>query len=94
MKKGMKYLALFLVIALLGLFVFRIFSPIETTPIEGANMDGTENHWLTLFISWLPTIIIVVLYIVFLKYLKKLIGISEKIATSLEKISNSEKLKS
>jgi hypothetical protein len=93
MKKVMKYFSLFLLIALLGLLIFRIFSPLETTPIEGANMNGNENHWLTLFISWLPMIITVVLYIFFLKYIKKLICISEKIATSLEKISNSDKFK-
>jgi nucleoside permease NupC len=57
-------------------------------------MDGNENPWFTLFISWLPMIITVILYIVLLKYIKKLIGIADKISTSLEKISNSEKLKS
>lgn len=95
MNKAIKYLSLFFVIILLGLFIlYKFSSPVETTAIEGVNMDGNENPWLTLFISWLPMIITVILYIFFLKYIKKLIGIVDKIATSLEKISNSEKFKS
>lgn len=57
MKKNMKYFSLFLVIILLGLFIFRIFSPVESTVVVGAEMNGSESSWLEVFLSWVPMLI-------------------------------------
>ena len=89
MNKVIKYLSLFFIIFFIVLFIFYKFSShIETTPIEGAIMDGSGNSWLYIFVAWLPVIIVVALfYVPVLIILKKYKSIFERIAVSLEKIS-------
>lgn len=86
MKQTLKTSALALVLFLLFIMVYKIFSVTGLPSTEGATLSQGEEapYWVSLLISWLPMLVMFVFYILFLQVFKKLLTIGERIAAALE----------
>ena len=91
MSKGFKTVALVIVIILLSVLTYNLFS--GATNDKGLTATGTEEgdapFYVSLLISWLPMLVVVIFYILFLKTFKQIIRVGERIAIALEKNADS-----
>ncbi len=68
-------------------FLYNIFSGGDagTTNITSVSEEGDPPFYVSLLVSWLPMIVVIVIYSIFLRMFKQGIGIAERIAVALEK---------
>jgi Na+/proline symporter len=87
MSKGFKTISLIIIIILLGVLTYNIFSG-ANNPNTHANPISDEKErpfYVSLLISWLPMLSVFVFYILFLQVFKKIVNVGERIAVALEK---------
>ena len=87
MSKGFKIAALIIILFLMSAFLYNIFSGGDagTTTITSVSEEGDPPFYVSLLVSWLPMIVVIVIYSIFLRMFKQGIGIAERIAVALEK---------
>jgi hypothetical protein len=90
MSKGFKTVALVIVIILLGIMTYNIFSGAKNDrpSTVGTPEEGEQPFYVSLLISWLPLLVVIIFYILFLQTFNKIIKVGERIAIALEKNVN------
>ena len=98
MSKGFKTVALIFVLILLAVMTYNIFSGANNPNVNPASIsdDKESPFYVSLLVSWLPMMVVIVFYILFLRSFKEILRVGERIAVALEKNvdssqSNSEK---
>jgi len=66
---------------------------IGNTQLNTTSETGDPPFYVSLLLSWLPLIVMVVFYILFLKIFKQMVRIGERIAITLEKRVDNQKSK-
>ena len=84
MSKGFKTGALIIVIFLLVVMAYNIFSGGNNATTLISSNDGEQPFYVSLLISWLPMLAVFVFYILFLRVFKQIIKVGERIAVALE----------
>ena len=86
MSKGFKKVALIFVLILLAVMTYNIFSGANNTNVNPASISEDEEtpFYVSLLVSWLPMMVVIVFYILFLKSFKQIIRVGERIAVALE----------
>ncbi len=90
MSKGFKTVALVIVIILLGVFMYNLFSGANNSKALTAtgSEEGDRPFYVSLLISWLPMLVVIIFYILFLQTFKQIIRVGERVAIALEKNAN------
>lgn len=86
MSKGFKTVALIFVLILLAVMTYNLLSgPKNPNVNPTSNSEDKETpFYVSLLVSWLPMIVVIVFYILFLKSFKAIIRVGERIAVALE----------
>jgi hypothetical protein len=87
MSKGFKIFSLVIVIILLGIMTYNIASGVNNDKASTVAdpKEGERPFYVSLLISWLPLLVVVTFYILFLQTFKRIIKVGERIAIALEK---------
>ena len=86
MSKGFKTVALIFVLILLAVMTYNIFSGANNKNVNPSLISEDEEtpFYVSLLVSWLPMMVVIVFYILFLKSFKQIIRVGERIAVALE----------
>ncbi len=86
MSKGFKTVALIFVLILLAIMTYNIFSGANNTNTNPSLISDSEEtpFYVSLLVSWLPMMVVIVFYILFLRSFKQIIRVGERIAVALE----------
>ena len=94
MKQALKTLGLAFLLLLVFIMIYNVFS--GPSPQTGSSnlsqVEETTPYWVSILVSWLPMLIMIVFYILFLHIFKRLLSIGERIATALEKNGTNQKV--
>ena len=93
MKQGLKTLGFALLMLLVFIMIYNIFSGPPPTQTGSSNLSQIEEtpYWFSILVSWLPMLIMIIFYILFLHIFRSLLNIGERIATALERNGTGQK---